>query len=108
MNGDPPPQTNKSIITWVVVTLAANATIGILTLSYVLISGRTLDPVIFTAFVAIVNYILGVLSGMLAKTSPTEATKASLPSSGSPTEVKVMSTPKDPVHVEEGKESLVT
>jgi len=74
-DGDTKPDTNKSIITWVVVTLATNATIGVSTLSFVLITGNKPDPVIFTAFVAIVNYILGVLSGMLAKTAPTETTK---------------------------------
>lgn len=100
------PQTNKSIITWVVVTLAVNATIGVCTLGYVLIMLQKPDPVIFTAFVAIVNYILGVLSGMLAKTSPTETTKQPLPNppaNGAPAEVTVVNPPSDPVQTEETK-----
>ncbi len=91
----PQPDTNKGIIFWVVVTLAVNATVGVGTLAYVLVNGQKPDPVIFTAFVAIVNYVLGVLSGMLAKTSPTQTTSAvPVPI---PSQVHVTNKPGDPV-----------
>ena len=76
MNDDPPKvETNKNIITIVVFTLAVNATIGVTTIGYCLVMGKTPDGVIFTAFVGMINYILGAISGMLVKTSPTETTK---------------------------------
>lgn len=69
--GDGRPQTNSHIITIVVVGLVGNATIGVCTLAYCLITEKKLDSTLFIAFVGIVNYILGVVSGMLVKSSPT-------------------------------------
>jgi hypothetical protein len=68
------PDSNKSIIFLVVSTLAINATIGVATLAYCIIFEKKPDVGLFTAFVAIVNYILGVISGSLIKSSPTAST----------------------------------
>jgi hypothetical protein len=84
VNGDK-PESNKNIILLVALTLCVNATIGIGTLSYCLVMNRELNVAVFTAFVGIVNYILGVVSGMLLKTSPTQATSADQKPSGTVT-----------------------
>lgn len=68
-------QTNKGIISIVIVTLSINATIGLCILGYCLLFNFKPDQILLTAFVAMVNYLLGVISGVLSKTSPTEATK---------------------------------
>jgi hypothetical protein len=65
------PESNRHIITIVVLTLAVNATIGVCTMAYCLIFDKKPEAGVFTAFVAIVNYILGVISGSLIKSSPT-------------------------------------
>lgn len=69
--GDGEPKTNATVLTWVIITLCTNATIGVCTLAYCLIYNKDLNLAVFTAFVGIVNYILGVLSGMFIKSSPT-------------------------------------
>jgi flagellar basal body-associated protein FliL len=71
MNGDGKPESNKGVIFVVILTLCVNATIGICTLSFCLITQKELNVAVFTAFVGIVNYILGVVSGCLLKTSAT-------------------------------------
>jgi hypothetical protein len=94
------PQTNKAIIVIVVLALAVNGTIGVGTLSYCLIMGRELNVALLTAFVAIINFIFGAISGMLVKTSPTETTKLTEPippPSDAPTPVEVVNKPTDPV-----------
>ena len=96
--------TNKTVITVITSTLAGLAAICVGTVCFLSYKAIEIPPELNTLTAGLV----GALTAMLVKTSPTEASKASLPSSDSPTEVKVMSTPKDPVHVEEGKESLVT
>ena len=73
------PQDNGKIILLVAATLALNATIGMMTLAYCLVTQKELNVALFTAFVAIVNYIFGVISGMLLKTSPTASTTENKP-----------------------------
>ena len=105
------PETNKIIIIFVVLTLAINATIGVLVLGYCIITGRSVDPVLLTPFVGIVNFVLGAVAGMLVKTSPTESTRQPLPNPPSPppltndnpAKVEVVNTPTDPVPTEEQK-----
>ena len=105
------PETNKGVILVIVLTLAVNATIGMATLAYCLISQTEPNAALLTAFVAIVNFVLGAISGMLVKTSPTEATKQPLPNPPSPppptndnpTLVQVVNQPTDPVPTEEQK-----
>lgn len=80
--GDSQPESNKHIITIVVLTLAVNATIGVCTLAYCIVYEKKPDVGLFTAFVAIVNYILGVISGSLIKSSPTTSTPAETKPSG--------------------------
>ena len=95
----------------IILTLAVNATIGVGTLAYCLISQTEPNAALLTAFVAIVNFVLGAISGMLVKTSPTEATKQPLPNPPSPppptndnpTPVQVVNTPVNPVPTEEQK-----
>jgi hypothetical protein len=71
----PQPDTNKGVIFVVVCTLAVNATVGLTALSYCLVFKVMPDQVLLTAFVSITTGLLGVLGGMLTKTSPTETTK---------------------------------
>ena len=102
------PETNKGVIFVIVSTLAVNATIGMATLAYCLVSNTEPNAALLTAFVAIVNFVLGAISGMLVKTSPTEATKQPLPNPPSPaptgdnpTPVQVVNAPNAPVPTEE-------
>ncbi len=74
-DGDTSPDNNKSVILVVVLTLAINATVGLSALSYCLVFKVLPDQVLLTAFVSITTGLLGVLGGMLTKTSPTETTK---------------------------------
>lgn len=75
MNDDP-PQTNKGVIFVVVFTICINATIGVITLAYgLLFHSGELNSALLTAFVGLVTGALGVVGGMLSKTSPSEATK---------------------------------
>ncbi len=99
MNGT--PATNKNIIAIVVTTLSINATIGLCILGYCLLFQVKPDQVLLTAFVAMVNYLLGVISGILSKTSPTETVKAPTPDSPAP--VTVMNPASDPVPTTETK-----
>jgi len=94
---DEPPTTNKGIIAIVIITLAINATIGLCILGYCLLFQVKPDQVLLTAFVAMVNYLLGVISGVLSKTSPTATTTSD------PQSVQVVNEPGDPVPTEETK-----
>ncbi len=102
MNGN--TTTNKGVIFLVVGGLIANGTIGMSSLAYCLVFKVEPNTALLTAFVGIVNYILGAISGMLVKTAPTETTKqplptapqASLPANGV-TPVQVVNPPTDPV-----------
>jgi hypothetical protein len=101
------PESNKWMILLIILTLAVNATIGVGTLAYCLITQTEPNAALLTAFVAIVNFVLGAISGMLVKTSPTETTKQPLPNppspipNGAPTPVEVVNEPTNPVPTEE-------
>ncbi len=99
MNGS--PSTNKGVIFVVVLTLAFNATVGLSALGYCLVFKIQPDQVLLTAFISIITGLLGVIGGMLTKTSPTEATAqppAKLSTSfDNPTPVQVINAPNDPV-----------
>jgi uncharacterized membrane protein YfbV (UPF0208 family) len=90
MNGDDDkkPESNQKVIMFVVFCLCFNATVGVGTLSYCLVTGKEVNVALFTAFVAIVNYVLGVISGMLAKTSATPT---------APAEAKIVNPPTEPI-----------
>ncbi len=95
------PQTNMRIIMIVVTTLCVNATVGLSVLGYCLVFGVKPDQVLLTAFISIITGLLGIIGGMLTKTSPTETTKiATIPAV---TPVKVVNAPADPVPTEEQK-----
>lgn len=106
---DTQPESNKHIITIVVLTLAINATIGVGTIAYCIVFEKKPDVGLFTAFVAIVNYILGVISGSLIKSSPTtsitttEARPAATPDASSPIPVTIANPISDPANVTEVK-----
>ncbi len=88
----------------VVITLALNATVGLSTLAYCLVMRIEPNQVLLTAYLSIVTGLLGLIGGMLSKTSPTETTKvATIPPTG-PTNVNVVNPPDAPVPV---KENLV-
>ena len=102
MNGDESkPATNKSVISIVVCTLAFNATVGMLVLSYCLVFKVEPNVALLTVFVGIVNFLFGAVGGMLIKTSPTETTKTSVPTTDNPLPVKPITSVADPVHTEE-------
>jgi hypothetical protein len=75
MNGDTPPQSNKSVIFLVICTIAICTFVGVCTFAYCMIFDKKPDGVIVTAFSSIVTGCLGYLAGVLSKTSPTETTK---------------------------------
>ncbi len=90
----PQPDTNKGVIFVVVTTLAFNATIGLMALAYCLVFKVAPDQVLLTAFISIITGLLGVIGGMLTKTSPTQATGQSI---AIPSQVHVTNQPGDPV-----------
>ena len=96
----------------VVITLALNATIGLSTLAYCLVSEIKPEQVLLTAFISIITGVIGWIGGMLVKSSPTSttmmATVPTMPPNGAPTEVKVVNQPKDPVPTEESNKNLAT
>lgn len=66
------------------------------------------NQVLLTAYLSIVTGLLGLIGGMLTKTSPTETTKAvpipnGITVGGPPTEVQVVNKPADPVPTVEAK-----
>jgi len=102
MNGK--PDTNKSVIILVVLTLAFNATVGMCALGYCLVFKIEPNVTLLSIFVNIVTFLFGAVAGMLVKTSPTETTKQPLPNpptpqptSDNPTPVEVVNAPSDPV-----------
>jgi hypothetical protein len=105
------PQTNMRIIMIVVITLALNATVGLSTLAYCLVFKIEPNQVLLTAYLSIVTGLLGLIGGMLTKTSPTETTKVPPPVpptngitvGGPPAKVEVVNTPAAPVQTEEVK-----
>ena len=102
------PQTNMRVIMIVVITLALNATVGLSALGYCLVMKVEPNQVLLTAYISIITGVLGIIGGMLTKTSPTETTKATpipppLPPNGAPAQVEVVNTPAAPVQTEEVK-----
>lgn len=95
------PQTNMRVIMIVVITLALNATIGLSTLAYCLVFKIEPNQVLLTAYLSIVTGLLGLIGGMLTKTSPTETTKAT---AGVPAKVTVVNPTSDPVPTTEQKD----
>lgn len=107
MNGQ--PQTNLRIIMIVVITLAVNATVGLSTLAYCLVMKIEPNQVLLTAYLSIVTGLLGLIGGMLSKTSPTETTKVAtvvphLIPPTDPTPVQVVNEASSPVPVKENLE----
>ncbi len=90
----PQPDTNKGVIFVVVTTLAFNATLGLTALAYCLVFKVAPDQVLLTAFISIITGLLGVIGGMLTKTSPTQTTAQSI---AIPSQVHVTNQPGDPV-----------
>ena len=106
------PQTNMRVIMIVVITLALNATVGLCTLAYCLVTKVEPNQVLLTAYLSIITGLLGVIGGMLSKTSPTETTKVAavippLVPPTAPTQVQVVNEPDAPVPTVETKENLV-
>jgi hypothetical protein len=98
----PQPDTNKGVILVVVATLAFNATLGLTALAYCLIFKVAPDQVLLTAFISIITGQLGVIGGMLTKTSPTQATAQTIPVPAL-SQVHVTNKPDDPVPTTEAK-----
>ena len=71
MTDDTKPQSNSHIITIVVVSLAISAIAGVFTLAACLFYNREVNVALLTAFVGIVNFALGAIAGVLAKTYAT-------------------------------------
>src|SRR6476646_8248847 len=92
----PEPDTNKGVIFVVVATLSFNATVGLMALGYCLIFKVAPDQVLLTAFISIITGLLGVIGGMLTKTSPTQTTAQAIPVP-IPSQVHVINKPGDPV-----------
>jgi hypothetical protein len=106
MNGQ--PQTNMRVIMLVVITLALNATVGLSTLAYCLVMKIEPNQVLLTAYLSIVTGLLGLIGGMLTKTSPTETTKSpphndGITAGGPTAKVEVVNTTAAPVQTEEVK-----
>lgn len=90
---DAKPDSNKSVIFVVILTVAICTILGVITFSFSMIVGGLLavasmwngkppppellkpEAVIVTAFSSIITACLGYLAGVLSKTSPTETTK---------------------------------
>ncbi len=92
----PQPDTNKGVIFVVITTLALNATIGLMALAYCLVFKVGPDQVLLTAFISIITGLLGVIGGMLTKTSPTQTTTQGIPVP-IPSQVRITNKPGDPV-----------
>lgn len=103
-NGDNKLESNKHVVLIVALTLCVNGTIGVGTLSYCMVTEKKVDATIFIAFVGIVNYILGVVSGMLLKTSPTQSSPDRTNKTAGtekPAPVKIEQPPGEPIPVQE-------
>ncbi len=105
MNGDS-PSTNKGVIFVVIAVLAFNASLGLSSLAYCMVFKIEPNQVLLTAIMNITAGLLGVIGGMLTKTSPTETTKAAIVTSLPTTttaKVEVVNPPETPVQTEEVK-----
>ena len=112
MPPDDKPRTNQGAIFVVICTIAFCAVIGVSTLSYCLIYGIEPNQTLLTVYSSLVIGLFGYLSGVLSKTSPTEATKSAPPTPPPadippipppPTKVVVENKPDNPVQTEEVK-----
>lgn len=92
---DDKPQTNRGVIFIVVCSIAICAILGVVTLSYALTTGKELNQVLLTAYVGMITGLLGVLGGMLSKTSASETTTAK------PAAVTIQQPVTDPVPTKE-------
>jgi len=61
-------QTNPKIIALVVGTIAVDATVGLLVLSYCLVLGIVPDQVLLTAYIGLTTGLIGTLTGLLINT----------------------------------------
>ena len=91
--------TNKSAITVITTTIAILAVSCVGTICFLAIKGIEVPPELNT----LTGGLVGALTAMLVKTSPTETTKQpdSPPSNGAPTPVEVVNKPTDPVPTKE-------
>ncbi len=88
-------QTAITVITGTIAIMALACVVTICVLSYL---GTKVPPELNT----LTGGLCGALTAMLVKTTPTETPKA--PNPDAPTDVKVVSSAKDPVHTEEAKD----
>ena len=77
MNQTDKPQSNQNIIIIVVVTLAVCAIEGVSILGFCLLWNKEVNVALLTAFVGLVNFSLGAVAGVLAKTYATNASARS-------------------------------
>ncbi len=87
------------MITGTIAIMALACVVTICVLSYL---GTKVPPELNT----LTGGLCGALTAMLVKTTPTETIKS--PNPDVPTDVKVVSSAKDPVHTEESQENVVT
>ena len=92
MNGT---TTNKWAITLITTTIAVMAVICVVTVCIMAYYGKEVPKDLSM----VTTGLLGALTSMLVKTSPTETLKAPTPDSPAP--VKVVNPESDPVHTEE-------
>jgi len=86
--------TNKTVITVIISTLASCAALCVFAICYLSYKSIQIPPELNT----LTGGLIGALTGMLVKTSPTEGTKA--PDSGGnggSTPVTIVNPPSDPV-----------
>lgn len=91
------PTTSLRIITIVVTTIALLACIGMLTLAYCLLTGKTPDQNLLLAFVGLTTANAGALTGLLVNTRSSSAGEP--PPAPMPT--TVVNSPENPVQVEQ-------
>jgi len=90
------PTTNQTAITVITSTIAIMALTCVFSVCVLAFYGVTIPPELNT----LTGGLVGALTAMLVKTSPTETVK---PSTETPTPVQVVNTPTDPVPTEEMK-----
>ena len=93
--------TNQTAITVITSTIAIMAVSCVLSICVLAFYGITIPPELNT----LAGGLVGALTAMLVKTSPTETQKQppTPPLSDTPTPVSVVSSAADPVHTEETK-----
>jgi hypothetical protein len=92
------PTTNQNVITYVTGTVCALAFICVITFCILCFKGIEVSQ----AFSLLTGGLVGSLTSMLVKTTPTETTKQPAPTStDNPLPVKPITSVADPVHTEE-------